>query len=92
MRFWKRLGEEYADPLIVTGTVVCRAYPRGGSIEPDRCRVPALSTYFQLTDRADRPDVAVAVGVQCVLSDRAVSGMAHAVVICPAVSEGNCRI
>jgi hypothetical protein len=34
VRFWKRLGEEYGDPLIVTGTVLFRAHPRGGSIEP----------------------------------------------------------
>lgn len=34
VRFWKRLGEEYGEPLIITGTVLFRAQPRGGSVEP----------------------------------------------------------
>jgi hypothetical protein len=31
--FWKRLGEEYQDPLIVTGTLFFTARPGGGSLK-----------------------------------------------------------
>lgn len=32
--FWKRLGEEYQDPLIVTGTLFLTVRPAGGSLTP----------------------------------------------------------
>jgi hypothetical protein len=40
--FWKKLGEEYQNPLIVTGTVLFMPYSKAGFIQQERTYMDAL--------------------------------------------------